>query len=224
MNIEQAKELLIGAGHEITSEVRLPNDVGTQLRLNCGAVVNIYDKGTYYVQGKEAAIIKALLEGKSPTLAVSAQNDKVFVVYGHNTEARNQMENLLRRWNLEPIFLDQLPSEGLTLIEKLLSYTKSVNFGVVLATADDEGQRRGHTDEKAVRARQNVVLELGMLLAMLGRNRVAILLEQVENMERPSDIQGLIYIPFKDNLVKEAGLLLAKEMVAQGYKIDIKNL
>ncbi len=43
-------------------------------------------------------------------------------------------------------------------------------------------------------------------------------------MERPSDIQGLIYIPFKDNIPKDAGLLLAKEMAAQGYNIDIKKL
>jgi predicted nucleotide-binding protein len=63
-----------------------------------------------------------------------------------------------------------------------------------------------------------------MLLSLLGRKRVAILLKQQENMERPSDIQGLIYIPFKDNLQKEAGTLLAKEMAAQGYHIDIKKL
>ncbi len=43
-------------------------------------------------------------------------------------------------------------------------------------------------------------------------------------MERPSDIQGLIYIPFKDDLQKEAGTILAKEMVAQGYHIDVARL
>jgi predicted nucleotide-binding protein len=79
-------------------------------------------------------------------------------------------------------------------------------------------------DEKAFRARQNVVLEMGMLLATLGRPRVAILLKTQEKMERPSDIQGLIYIPFKDDLAKEAGVLLAKAMVAAGYQIDIAKL
>jgi predicted nucleotide-binding protein len=43
-------------------------------------------------------------------------------------------------------------------------------------------------------------------------------------MERPSDIQGLIYIPFKTDLRKEAGLLLAKEMTAQGYRIDVAKI
>ena len=122
------------------------------------------------------------------------------------------------------MILDQLPSEGQTIIEKLESITANANFGVVLATPDDEGYRIGHEDEKAFRARQNVVLELGMLLAKLGRKRVAILQKQQENMERPSDIQGLIYIPFKDDVQRDAGLLLAKEMVAQGYQIDISRL
>ena len=40
----------------------------------------------------------------------------------------------------------------------------------------------------------------------------------------PSDIQDLIYIPFKENLQKEAAKLLAKAMAAQGYVIDVVNL
>ena len=68
------------------------------------------------------------------------------------------------------------------------------------------------------------MLELGMLLAHLGRKRVAILLKDQETMERPSDVQALIYIPFKTDLPKEAGLLLAKEMTAQGYRIDVAKI
>ena len=42
-------------------------------------------------------------------------------------------------------------------------------------------------------------------------------------MEKPSDIQGLIYIPFNDK-VAEAGLTLAKEMANKGYDIDIQKI
>jgi predicted nucleotide-binding protein len=68
-----------------------------------------------------------------------------------------------------------------------------------------------------------VVLELGMMLSVLGRSKVAILLKTDVNMERPSDIQGLIYIPFKDE-VREAALLLAKEINAQGISIDLNKV
>jgi predicted nucleotide-binding protein len=131
---------------------------------------------------------------------------------------------MLRRWDLDPIILDQLPSEGATLIEKLENYVANVGFAVVLATPDDVGYPKNKEDQKAYRARQNVVLELGVLLAHLGRKRVAILLKDQETMERPSDIQGLIYIPFKTDLPKEAGLLLAKEMTAQGYRLDVRKI
>ena len=62
-----------------------------------------------------------------------------------------------------------------------------------------------------------------MLLSKIGRNKVAILLSQAEDMEKPSDIDGLIYIPFKEN-VEEAKLSLAKEMQNNGYSLDIAKL
>ncbi len=235
MNLEEAKEKLAAAGFAIDSEQRASNGLGWQLRLSNGGIVNVFDTGNFNVQGKCQSEIKTALgaEHTAPAVAVKAAtpaqvkqdtNRKVFVVYGHDETARNHLEAMLRRWGLEPLIFDQLPSEGQTIIEKLEKYTADVRFAVVLATPDDEGNRAGREDEKAYRARQNVVLELGMLLSRLGRSRVAILLKQQANMERPSDIQGLIYIPFKDDLQKEAGTILAKEMAAQGYHIDIVKL
>ena len=62
-----------------------------------------------------------------------------------------------------------------------------------------------------------------MLLAKVGRAKVAILLSQAEDMEKPSDIDGLIYIPFKNN-VEETKVSLAKEMQRNGYSLDISKL
>jgi len=130
---------------------------------------------------------------------------------------------MLRRWDLEPLILDQLISSGQTIIEKLEEYTQKANFGIVLATPDDIGYPKNDDTQKRYRVRQNVVLELGMLLSRIGRDKVAILLSQAEDMERPSDIDGLLYIPFKDN-VEEAKLSLAKEMQNNGYNLDIAKL
>lgn len=179
--------------------------------------------------GKEdlEALFSAIDDGQAGPVAAAAPadpNKKVFVVYGHDERARTQLDAMLRRWGLEPIILDQLPSKGQTIIEKLEDYTEDVGFGVVLATPDDLGFPKDHEDQKAYRARQNVVLELGMLLVKLGRPKVAIMLGNQVEMERPSDIQGLIYIPFKDDLQREAGPALAKEMAAQGYNIDVAKL
>lgn len=228
MTLVEIKDALRRSGLSVKTEERLRNNTGTQLRLENGAIVNSFDTGTHNVQGKNKEIVERAITGEAVPAQVSGNgstpSSKVFVVYGHDIDARHQLEAILRRWGLDPVILDQLPSEGATLIEKLESCYPKVGFGVVLATPDDIAYPKGKEDEKANRARQNVVLELGMLLAHLGRKRVAILLKDQETMERPSDIQGLIYIPFKSDIAKEAGLLLAKEMDAQGYRIDVAKI
>jgi predicted nucleotide-binding protein len=231
MQLEQIRACLQAGGFQVATEEALANGTGTQLRLSNGAIVNSFNTGKFNVQGKNQGEVKECL-GVPAEAAAAPQNgvavkpvlSKVFVVYGHDATARTELEAMLRRWKLEPLILDQLPSEGQTIIEKLEKYTAEVKFAVVLATPDDEGFRSGHEDERAFRARQNVVMEFGMMLAKLGRRNVAILMKQQDNMERPSDIQGLLYIPFKDNLQKDAGLLLAKEMQAQGYPISLANI
>jgi predicted nucleotide-binding protein len=132
---------------------------------------------------------------------------------------------MLRRWNCEPVVLDQLTSEGDTLIEKLERYGKDTAFAVVLATPDDEGHPRGRPEERRFRVRQNVTLELGMMLNKLGRKKVAILLKQPDDgvMERSSDIDGLIYIRFSDS-VGDARIQLANELNKQGLRIDLDRL
>jgi predicted nucleotide-binding protein len=233
VNIDEAKACLQAGGFQINGEERLKNGTGTKLTITTGAIVNVYDSGKVVVQGKNQDPVKeCLCLGVGQVVvpvapangAPKPMRSKVFVVYGHDTAARTELEAMLRRWKLEPLILDQLPNEGQTIIEKLEKARVEAKFAIVLATPDDEGHRAGHADEKAFRARQNVVLELGMMLALLGRKNVAILMKQQDNMERPSDIQGLIYIPFKDSLQKDAGPLLAKEMNAQGYPISVQDL
>ena len=60
-------------------------------------------------------------------------------MYGHDEIARTQLEALLRRWDLEPIILDQQASGGQTIIEKLEEYGADVGYAIVLATPDDDG-------------------------------------------------------------------------------------
>ena len=220
ITLEQVKALLKTVNQTIVDEKRSGNDLGTVLKLSNGCIINCWDKGTANCQGKNAEKITTLLSG---TTASSIQNRKVFVVYGHDNNARTQLEAMLRRWDLEPLILDQLISSGQTIIEKLEEYTQQANFGIVLATPDDIGYPKNDESKKQYRVRQNVVLELGMLLSRIGRDKVAILLSQAEDMEKPSDIDGLIYIPFKDN-VEETKLSLAKEMQNNGYALDIAKL
>lgn len=220
MTLEQVEMLVKKAGLSITDKSRNGNNLATTLRLANGCLVHCWDKGTISCQGKNVEQVNAILSAANE---MPIPNRKVFVVYGHDTNARTQLEAMLRRWDLEPLILDQLISSGQTVIEKLEEYTQQANFGIVLATPDDIGYPKDDESKKQFRVRQNVVLELGMLLSRIGREKVAILLSQAEHMEKPSDIAGLIYIPFMDN-VEETKLSLAKEMQSNGYSIAIAKL
>lgn len=190
---------------------------GRSIKLNNGGIINCYSTGKYTIQGKNQDKIQEILEGVVPVA-----NKKVFVVYGHDDIARLQLEALLRRWDLEPIILDQQASAGQTIIEKLEEYGSDVGYAIILATPDDEGKAKTETEYKP-RVRQNVVLELGMFLAKLGREKVAILLKETSNFEKPSDIQGLVYIPFQHK-VDEVALSLVRELTRQGYIINTSKL
>lgn len=190
---------------------------GKCICLNNGGKVNCYNTGKHNIQGKGQEDIRSILEG-----TIQKNSRKIFVVYGHDEIARTQLEALLRRWDLEPIILDQQASSGQTIIEKLEEYGSDVGYAIVLATPDDEGKAKDESVYKS-RVRQNVVLELGMFLAKLDREHVAILLKEAVDFEKPSDIQGLVYIPFQ-NKVDEVSISLIRELSKQGYTIDTTRI
>ncbi|MBZ9755069.1 nucleotide-binding protein [Mesorhizobium sp. ESP6-5] len=148
-------------------------------------------------------------------------NRTIFVVHGHDPEAREQLELVLHRLGLRPYVLQNTDGGGLTIIEKLeqmIGKNAASSFGIVLLTPDDVGYSKSDGDAQAKpRARQNVILEMGMLLASLTRERVAIL--QKGYMEHPSDVAGIIYIAFKDH-VREAVPKLVGRLQAVGITLD----
>ncbi|MBZ0258008.1 nucleotide-binding protein [bacterium] len=196
-----------------------------------GAILCVYNSGKIVWQGKDSETRKRVEELLGQTssesqpspksdIIVNKANNSVFIVYGHDSEAREQLELLLRRVKLEPIVLQNLPSGGQTIIEKLET-SSDVTYACVLLTPDDMGHAKDLPDKMSPRARQNVVLELGMFLAKLGRKRVAIL--HKGNVELPSDINGLIYLPFNDR-VDEIKDRLGAELQNAGFNINIKDL
>ena len=191
-----------------------PQDVphGQKIKLDNGATVTVYNKGTFQVQGADKEKIEELLSSRGEYRhSKASDNRNVFVVYGHDTNSRNELEVILRRWNLNPLILEKLPSKGQTIIEKLEENIEKASFAMVLLTPDDEGKVAGVESGLMGRARQNVILEMGMLLAKLGRKRVAILHKKTTELELPSDVNGLMYISF-DKSVGEGTQQLAKDV------------
>lgn len=207
-----------------------------QYELHEGVKVNLYDSGRFAFGGPKSGF-KAEVEqfvnagpdgaasgskpGPSQERDRQASEKRVFIVYGHDTVARNGLELILRRVQVNPIILENIPGVGDTLIEKLESLTEA-DFACVLLTPDDVGASRSAADNLRPRARQNVVLELGMVLSRLGRHSVAILVKG-DDLEKPSDIDGLVYIPYESE-VGEAATALGAALASAGFDIDIRDL
>lgn len=168
----------------------------------------------------------AIVDQPSPSIAAADEADgvstRVFVVYGHDETAREQLELVLHRLDLDPFVLGNTSGSGLTIIEALekeiLSPQEGKRFGIVLLTPDDMGYKQGDDPENAEpRARQNVVMEMGMLIAAFGRSRVAIL--RKGHVEVPSDANGIIYLGF-NNHVKETATRLCQRLREAGFELS----
>jgi predicted nucleotide-binding protein len=144
----------------------------------------------------------------------------IFLVHGRDTEARLEVQRVLERaTSLDVIVLANQPNQGQTIVEKLESHFENSAFAVVLMTADDQGRLKG-TADLLLRARQNVILELGYATAKLGRRNIAVLYE--DGIEIPSDYLGVGRILF------DAGggwkLRLLGELKSAGIDVDPTKL
>ena len=210
-----------------------------QIRTKEGAIINWYEStGKIQFQGKQepkqrlesaiATYMGEIVNGNNQiavtsriksTVTDTSHSKKIFVVHGHDVTAREQLELILHRLGLNPFVLQNTGGTGLTLIEELEkeigNTDKSAKFGIVLMTPDDMGYaKKDGPDNAQPRARQNVVLEMGMLISALGRSRVAIL--KKGHLEIPSDASGILYIPFNDH-VKEVVPKLVDRLRSAGF-------
>ena len=149
-------------------------------------------------------------------------SERIFVVYGHDDIACEQLELVLHRLGLAPFVLGNTSGGGLTIIEALeneiLSPNRGKRFGIVLLTPDDMGYKKEDgADNAEPRARQNVVMEMGMLITAFGRERVAIL--KKGHVVVPSDASGIIYLPF-NNHVKETAAKLCQRLGEAGFELS----
>lgn len=143
-------------------------------------------------------------------------NNKVFIVHGHNGELKYKTAELLRKLGIEPIILHDQPNSCRTIIEKIEDFGSEASAAIILFTPDDVGKAVSE-DEPKSRGRQNVVFEAGCFMGLLGRNNT-ILIKSDDSIELPGDLDGIVYSDSANEFI------IAKELKSMGFDIDLNKI
>lgn len=202
-----------------------------QFKARTGEILNWWpSKGTLQYQGKNIdgfrAALSAHLSGVTPAVIRPIANEngkRIFIVHGHDTAARDQLELILMRLGLQPFILQNSDAGSKTIVEALeVNIYKESALGIILMTPDDYGYSKTQTEaDRQPRARQNLILEMGMVMASLGRERMLILKKGA--LELPSDAAGILYHEFNDH-VKEIVPKLVQRLQQLGFEIDTTKI
>ncbi|MEO5315557.1 nucleotide-binding protein [Pseudarthrobacter sp. CC12] len=94
---------------------------------------------------------------------------------------------IVKRWDTDTF------APGSITLDELIARANSVDFAILVATGEDTVTSRG-TQSAAVR--DNIILEFGLFLGALGRERVYLL--SVGDAKLPSDLQGLTRLIYRE--------------------------
>lgn len=157
-------------------------------------------------------------EMKGKGKSVMEENNKVFIVHGHDEDAKQSVARFLEKCGFEAVILHEQADGGSTIIEKIEKYT-DVIYAIVLYTPCDVGHAKEEKKNKP-RARQNVVFEHGYLIGKLGRDRVCALVKQ--DVDTPGDISGVVYKSMDTAGAWRTEIL--REMKNVGIAVDASKL
>ena len=129
--------------------------------------------------------------GAIPIVHVALRAMPILIIHGHDKIARLELENFLyaKLPNISPRLMVHETKALLSMPEKFEAIASDVVGAIALLTPDDiMAASAPSSDDPRLRARQNVILEIGWIWAKLGRKRCLMLVRG--DIEIPSDILG----------------------------------
>lgn len=143
--------------------------------------------------------------------------------------------NLIEKTDCQ-IWTEGLFLPGKTYIETLEKLINSMDYAILVASPDDMLEKR---DIKGFSMRDNVLLEMGLFMAKLGRERTYLVTPEDKSIHIPSDLLGVTSVGYRsadssDILIKnleapcekiiKAMLEAEKELTTSMRKVLIKRL
>lgn len=150
--------------------------------------------------------IDYILEVRSNSRIGEKKNERsihkrIFISHGRSQEWFKLQAYLEKDLKLDTLELAQEAHLGRSIMQKLNDESKKCGYAIIVMTGDDIIE-----NGKEIRARENVLHEIGFFQGKYGLGNICLLHEESVNI--PSNIHGLGYIPFpKDTIEASFGAL-----------------
>ncbi len=138
----------------------------------------------------------------------SAVKQCVFIAHGRSPLWARLQLYLQDELGLRVVNFESESRAGEPAVSILTKMLGEADFAILVLTAEDE------TATGSMRARQNVIHEVGLFQSKLGFNK-AIFLKQ-EGVEDFTNVAGLQYIPFSDNKIEQTFYELRRTLEREG--------
>jgi predicted nucleotide-binding protein len=166
----------------------------------------------HYARSQVEALLRALdqifeIRSNSELAAPiekEAPSPRVFISHGREPDWREVQSFIERDANIATLELAQEPNLGRTVLQKLEQESSKCTSAVIVMTGED------HDAEGNLRTRENILHEIGYFQSKFGLSAVCLLHE--EGTSIPSNIHGLVYIPFPKGLVSATFGALLREL------------
>lgn len=139
-------------------------------------------------------------------VVIKEKERRIFISHGRSKDWLEVQAYIEKDIKIQTLELAQEPNKGRTVLQKLTEEADRCSYAVIVMTGDDD------LGEGSPRVRENVMHEIGFFQGKYGLQNVTLLYEEDTNI--PSNIHGLVYIPFPKGYVHATFGALQREISA----------
>lgn len=160
------------------------------------------EKDSWRVEGDNES------QKKSQPSKKAVKTVKAFIAHGGDSPALRKLKAFLESLDVQPLVVEEQPSEGRSVGEKVDWYSKQADCAIILATKGDIDVRTG-----GFIPRGNVLMEIGKLQELFG-NKIVYLLQS--GTKFPTNVSEKVWTQFSPQSMDNAFITVARELRAFG--------
>ena len=137
-----------------------------------------------------------------------SRKSRIFIGHGRSLYWARVQIYLEKELGLTAVNYESESRVGNTITSVIGQLMGQATFGVFIMSSEDE------TASGGMRARQNVIHEIGLFQAKLGFNKAVLLVE--EGLEEPSNLDGIQYVEFNNKKIEQTFYELRRALEREG--------